>query len=112
MDIPQSGRMLKTMTHYTIPFDKIPLINSDLVTHVIENESRVSIQKNGKTVAVILSQEELDFFETLEDQRDREEARSIMADETDELIPWKDAVKMLDDHGVCLPQACHFGGTV
>jgi prevent-host-death family protein len=61
------------------------------VNHVAYKGERVLIQKHGKPVAALVPVADLELIEWLEDQIDVEEARRIMADAGDRIVPWKEA---------------------
>ena len=64
---------------------------AETVNQVAYKGERVLIQKHGKPVAGLVPVADLELLEWLEDQIDVEEARRIMADTTDRIVPWKEA---------------------
>lgn len=64
---------------------------AETVNHVAYKGERVLIQKHGKPVAALVPVADLELIEWLEDQIDVEEARRIMADAGDRIVPWKEA---------------------
>ncbi|MGA2982204.1 MAG: type II toxin-antitoxin system Phd/YefM family antitoxin [Terriglobia bacterium] len=57
---------------------------------------RTVIRRHGKDVAAVVSAEDLEILEALEDRRDLEEARQIMK-KPGRLVPWE---KMKKDLGL------------
>jgi len=53
---------------------------SDLLNNVAFKGQRVMLQRNGNTVAAIISAEDAELLELLEDQLDLDEARKRLAD--------------------------------
>ena len=64
---------------------------AETVNQVAYKGERVLIQKHGKPVAALVPVADLELIEWLEDQIDVEEARRIMADAADRIVPWKKA---------------------
>jgi prevent-host-death family protein len=64
---------------------------AETVNQVAYKGERVLIQKHGKPVAALVPVADLELIEWLEDQIDVEEARRIMADAADRIVPWKEA---------------------
>ena len=63
---------------------------SDLVNRAAYKHERVLLSRHGKAIAAIVSKEDLDLLEALEDQADIEAVRAALADpENSELIPWE-----------------------
>ncbi len=58
------------------------------VRRVFEERERVTLTEGGKTVAAIVTAEDLEFLEALEDRIDLEEARKALA-ESGPSIPWE-----------------------
>jgi len=61
-----------------------------------EHGERVVIEREGREVAAVIPIEDLRLFEELEDEIDLREALRVLADESDETIPWEEAEKRLD----------------
>ena len=76
------------MSHPTVSKDNAHLV--DLCNRVASSGDRIIVHRRGKGVAVI-SVEDLEFFEELEDRRDGEEAERRLAEELDKAIPWEQA---------------------
>ena len=64
---------------------------AETVNQVSYKGERVLIHKHGKPVAALVPVADLELIEWLEDQIDVEEARRIMADAADRIVPWKEA---------------------
>ncbi len=63
---------------------------SELVNRAAYRHERVMLTRHGKPIAAIISREDLEYFEALEDRDDLEAARAALADpENAETIPWK-----------------------
>jgi prevent-host-death family protein len=58
------------------------------VRRVLEERERVMLTEDGKPVAAIVTAEDLEFLEALEDRIDLEEARKALA-EGGPSIPWE-----------------------
>jgi prevent-host-death family protein len=69
--------------------DELP----DLVARAAYAHERTIIAKRGRPLAVLISMEELEILEhLLEEHRDRmdaEAAETVMADDSDEIIPFR-----------------------
>lgn len=57
------------------------------VERVAEEGERVALTRNGKPVAAIVTAEDLEFLEALEDRADLEAAREAL--KSGEFIPWE-----------------------
>jgi prevent-host-death family protein len=68
---------------------------SDAVNRVVYGKERVILKRRGKGVAAIVSIEDLATLESLEDQVDLAQARKVLANVRDKLIPWEKAKKQL-----------------
>ena len=64
---------------------------AETVNQVAYKGERVLIQKHGKPVAALVPVADLELIEWMEDQIDVEEARRVMADAADRIVPWKEA---------------------
>jgi prevent-host-death family protein len=63
---------------------------SELVNRAVYRHERVVLTRHGKPVAAIISKEDLEYFEALEDRDDLEAARAALADpDNQEEIPWE-----------------------
>lgn len=63
---------------------------SDLVNRAAYGHERVMLTRHGKPIAAIISKEDLEYLEALEDRDDLEAARAALADpENQEEIPWE-----------------------
>jgi prevent-host-death family protein len=63
---------------------------SDLVNRAAYRHERVLLTRHGKAVAAIISADDLELLEALEDRDDLEAARAALADpENQEEIPWE-----------------------
>lgn len=67
---------------------------SDLLNEVSVRGDRVVLERHGKRVAAMISAQDLDLLQALEDRYDLEEMRRVLA-ESDERIPWKTVKKKL-----------------
>lgn len=59
---------------------------SDTVNRVSYGGERIVLDRNGKEVAALISLEDLELLEALEDRMDAEEARRVLSEE--EFIDW------------------------
>ena len=75
------------MSHPTVSKDNAHLV--DLCNRVASSGDRIIVHRRGKGVALI-SVEDLEFFEELEDRRDGEEAERRLA-KGEKPIPWEQA---------------------
>lgn len=64
---------------------------SDTVSRVSFGGERIILDRNGKDVAALISVEDLELLELLEDRLDIEAAREALLD--DEFIDWDDLKK-------------------
>ena len=64
---------------------------SDTVNRVSYGGERIVLDRNGKEVAALVSVEDLELLELLEDRMDIEEARRVL--EEDEFVSWDDIEK-------------------
>lgn len=63
---------------------------SELVNRAAYRHERVVLTRHGKPIAAIISKEDLEYFEALEDREDLEAARAALKDpENQEEIPWE-----------------------
>ena len=63
---------------------------SELVNRAAYRHERVVLTRHGKPVAAIISKEDLEYFEALEDRDDLEAARAALEDpDNQEEIPWE-----------------------
>lgn len=82
-----------------MPDDKVPASEarrqfSDVLNRVSVRGDRVVMKRHGKSVAAMISMEDLALLEALEDRYDVEAAREALA-EGGELISWKDLKREL-----------------
>ena len=67
-----------------------------MVNRVAYAHERVILERRGKNVAALVSIEDLELLELMEDRTDLEAARKALADaKGKKLIPWKDLKKKL-----------------
>lgn len=92
------------MKELSLSFDQMNAPDQELLEQTLAKGGRVPVLKNDRQIAVVISKEELDFFDALENQRDLEEAQTIMADDTDEIVSWDEAVTVLDKHAEKFPK--------
>lgn len=63
---------------------------SELVNRAAYRHERVLLTRHGKPIAAIISKDDLEYLEALEDKEDLEAARAALADpENAEPIPWE-----------------------
>jgi prevent-host-death family protein len=63
---------------------------SDLVNRAAYKHERVLLTRHGKPVAAIISTDDLELLEALEDRDDLEAARAALADpDNQKQIPWE-----------------------
>lgn len=67
---------------------------SDLLNEVSVRGDRVVLERHGKRVAAMISPDDLDLLQALEDRYDLEEMRRVLA-ESNERIPWEDVKRKL-----------------
>ena len=79
----------------TVPLNEARRNLSDAVNRVAYGKERIVLTRRKKGVAVMVPMEDLKLIEAMEDRLDAEEARRILADKKDKLIPWAKAKKML-----------------
>ena len=65
---------------------------ADVLNRAAYGGERVVIRRNGKPVAALISVEDLQLLEKLEDWADVQDAKEALA-EGDELIPFEDVIK-------------------
>jgi prevent-host-death family protein len=72
---------------------------ADIINRVAFGRERVTIRRRGKELVAVIPIEDLRLLERLEeaaeDAIDLEEARKILADPTEERIPWEDVKRDL-----------------
>lgn len=68
---------------------------ADVLDEVSVRGERVVLYRHGKTVAAVISPDDLELLEALEDRYDVETARDSLA-ESDERIPWSKIKEQLD----------------
>jgi prevent-host-death family protein len=70
---------------------------TEIVNHVAFGNDRYILTRNGKELAAIISMEDLQVLEEIEDRLDLETARGVDKDiKKHGTIKWKDAKKELD----------------
>lgn len=79
------------MQHQRLPASKARERLADVLNEVSVRGDRVVLERHGKDVAAVISIEDLELLELLEDRYDVERSRAALAD-SDERIPWS-AVK-------------------
>jgi prevent-host-death family protein len=63
---------------------------SDLVNRAAYRHERVLLTRHGKPIAAIISKEDLEYFEALEDRDDLAAIEAALADpDNQEEIPWE-----------------------
>ena len=79
-----------------VPFSKARNQLSDIVNHAAFMGERIVITRNGRPMVAIISIEDLETYEALEDRLDLEAARKAMREiEKEGSIPWEDAKREL-----------------
>ena len=68
---------------------------SDTLNRVAYGGERFLVERRGKGVVAVVSVEDLELLETIEDKIDLEEARRILADTRHKPVPWKKVKKQL-----------------
>lgn len=72
---------------------------ADVINRVAFGHERVTIRRRGKELVAVIPIEDLRLLERLEeaaeDEIDLEEARQILADPTEERIPWEEVKRDL-----------------
>ena len=69
---------------------------ADMLNRVAYGRERIILERRGKNVAALISIEDLELLELLEDKLDVEAARKALAEaKGKKLIPWKDIKKRL-----------------
>ncbi|HET8627924.1 MAG TPA: type II toxin-antitoxin system Phd/YefM family antitoxin [Thermomicrobiales bacterium] len=72
---------------------------ADIINRVAFGRERVTIRRRGKELVAVIPIEDLRLLERLEeaaeDEIDLEEARKILADPTEERIPWEEVKRDL-----------------
>lgn len=68
---------------------------SDLLNETGFGGRRVVVTRKGKAVAAMVSIQDLEAIQALEDQKDIKEAERILSDPESEYIPWEEAKKEL-----------------
>lgn len=63
---------------------------ADLVNRVAFSGERIVLERHGKGVMALVSVEDLELLERIEDKLDLSEARKRLADRGDNSISWKD----------------------
>jgi len=61
----------------------------ETVNRVQYRGERVVLQRHGRPVAALVSVEDLRLLEALEDRLDAEEIERVLADPTEEWVPWE-----------------------
>lgn len=78
------------------PFSEARSKLTEIVNHVAFGQDRYILTRNGKELAAIISMEDLQILEALEDRLDIEIAKKVDNDiKKDGMISWKDAQKEL-----------------
>ncbi len=75
------------MTNSRISASRVRETLSDVLNEVSVRGDRVVLERHGKEVAAVISIEDLELLEQLEDRYDLELSRAALA-ESDERIPW------------------------
>jgi len=75
------------MRSHRLPASKAREKFADVLNEVSVKGERVLLHRHGKDVAALISAQDLELFEALEDRYDVELAREALA-ESDERIPW------------------------
>lgn len=68
---------------------------ADVLDEVSVRGERIVLYRHGKTVAAVISYDDLELLEALEDRYDVETARDSLA-ESDERVPWAKIKERLD----------------
>ena len=63
---------------------------AELVNRVAYAGERIVLERRGKDVMALVSVEDLELLERIEDKIDLREARKRLADRDDDSIPWED----------------------
>ncbi|MFI5235105.1 MAG: type II toxin-antitoxin system Phd/YefM family antitoxin [Gemmatimonadales bacterium] len=82
------------MTTTRLPASKAREKFAEILNEVSVRRDRVVLHRHGKDVAVVVSLEDYELLEALEDKLDVDAARAALA-ESDERIPWAEAKKRL-----------------
>lgn len=75
------------MQHQRLPASKARERLADVMNEVSIRGDRVVLERHGKDVVAVISMEDLELLERLEDRYDLELSREALA-ESDERIPW------------------------
>jgi len=67
---------------------------ADVLDEVAVRGERVVLQRHGKNVAALISSDDLELLEALEDKYDVEQARRALA-QSDQRVPWEKIKKRL-----------------
>ncbi len=68
---------------------------SDTLNRVAYGGERFLVERRGKSVVAVVSVEDLQLLETIEDRIDLDEARRILADTRHKPVPWTKVKKQL-----------------
>lgn len=80
-----------------IPFSEARSDLTHIVNHVAFGHDRCILTRNGKDVVAIVSIEDLNLLEELEDKLDLETSKKVEANiKAHGTVKWKDAKKALD----------------
>lgn len=77
-----------------LPASKARQRFADVLNEVAVKGERVVLQRHGKNVAAVISSDDLQLLEALEDKYDVETARQALA-ESDERVSWEDIKRRL-----------------
>ena len=66
------------------------------VTRVRDEGERIVVEQDGEPLGALVSIEDLRALEILEDEIDVREALRVLADESDETIPWEEAERRIE----------------
>lgn len=79
-----ADRKQRWPTLRTLAVTKARIMLADLINVVVYRGERVVVERRGKAVAALVSVEDLDFLEKLEDRLDLEAARTALAEAREE----------------------------
>jgi len=68
---------------------------SDAMNRVAYGGERMIIERRGKKIAALVSVEDLELLEAIQDRIDLEEARRLLADPRQKPIPWSKVKRQL-----------------
>lgn len=81
--------ILQTMPNHRIPATEAREKLADILNDVAFRGERVLLDRHGKSIAAVVSIEDLELLERLEDEMDLDAARKAIADKGPR-ISWKD----------------------